>query len=209
MINGSNMKDLIIVCAGGFGREVYYMAKAVGKWNIKGFIDDNLHALDGVNIALPIIGSIKDWVPSENEVFALGVSNPKTKETIVDIMKTKGARFETIITPYARVIETAEIGEGCIISGTVGDCAKIGNFVNIMGSMIGQDSTIDDFSTTTGFTNIASAHLGKRVFVGSHAVVLNNLTVGDDAYVCAGSIVLTKVKAGTKVFGCPAKKFNL
>ena len=31
------MKDLIIVCAGGFGREVYYMAKSIGKWNIKGF----------------------------------------------------------------------------------------------------------------------------------------------------------------------------
>lgn len=203
------MKDLIIVCAGGFGREVYYMAKAVGKWNIKGFIDDNIHALDGVNIDLPIIGTIKDWAPMENEVFALGVSNPKTKESIVSIMKTKGAKFETIITPYARVIETAEIGEGCIISGTVGDCAKIGNFVNIMGSMIGQDSTIDDFSTTTGFTNIASAHIGKRVFVGSHAVVLNDLRVGDDAYVCAGSIVFTKVKAGTKVFGCPAKKLDL
>ena len=62
------MKDLIIVCAGGFGREVYYMAKQIGKWNIKGFIDDNIHALDGVNIALPIIGTIKNWVPSENEV---------------------------------------------------------------------------------------------------------------------------------------------
>lgn len=203
------MKDLIIVCAGGFGREVYYMAKSIGKWNIKGFIDDNLHALDGVNIALPIIGTIKDWVPRENEVFALGVSTPKTKETIVNIMKAKGAKFETLISTRSHIIETAIIGEGCIISGSIGDCVKIGNYVNVMGSMIGQDSTIDDFSTTTGYTNIASAHIGKRVFVGSHAVVLNGLSVGDDAYICAGSIVISKVKAGTKVFGCPAKKFNV
>ena len=203
------MKDLIIVCAGGFGREIYYIAKALGKWNIKGFIDDNLNALDGVNIALPIIGTIKDWVPSDNEVFALGVSNPKTKESIVNIMKAKGAMFEPLIAPYARVNETAIIGEGCVITGSVGDCVNVGNYVNIMGSMIGQDSTIDDYSTTTGYTNIVCAHLGKRVFVGSHAVVLNGLTVGDDAYVCAGSIVFSKVKAGTKVFGCPAKKFNL
>lgn len=203
------MKDLIIVCAGGFGREVYYMAKSIGKWNIKGFIDDNINALNGINIALPVIGTIKDWIPKPNEVFALGVSNPKTKEIIVNIMKEKGANFETIIAPYARIVETAEIGEGCVISGSVGDCAKLGNFVNIMGSMIGQDSTIGDYSTTTGYTNIVSAYLGKRVFVGSHAVVLNNLTVGDDAYICAGSIVFSRVKAGTKVFGCPAKKFNL
>lgn len=202
------MKDLIIVCAGGFGREVYYMAKSIGKWNIKGFIDDNLHALDGVNIALPIIGTIKDWVPSENEVFALGVSNPKTKEIIVGIMKAKGAMFETLIAPHSRVIETSTIGEGSIISGSIGDCVKIGNFVNVMGSMIGQDSEIEDFSTTTGYTNIASAKLGKRVFVGSHAVVLNGKKVGDDAFICAGSICFSNVKAGTKVFGNPAKKMD-
>lgn len=203
------MKDLIIVCAGGFGREVYYLAKEIGKWNIKGFIDDNLNALDGVNMTLPILGTIKDWVPSENEVFALGVSNPKTKEVIVNIMTTKGAKFETLIAPHSRIIETATIGEGCIISGTIGDCAVIGNYVNVMGSMIGQDSIIDDFSTTTGFVNIASARLGKRVFVGSHAVVLNGRKVGDDAFVCAGSVVFTNVKASIKVLGNPAKKIDL
>ena len=202
------MKDLIIVCAGGFGREVYYMAKQIGEWNIKGFIDDNVHALDGVNITLPIIGTIRDWMPSENEVFALGVSTPKTKEVIVNIMKAKGAKFETLIAPHSRIIETTTIGEGCIISGSVGDCVKIGNFVNIMGSMIGQDSEIGDFSTTTGYTNIASAKLGKRVFVGSHAVVLNGKKVGDDAFICAGSICFSNVKSGTKVFGNPAKKMD-
>jgi len=202
------MKDLIIVCAGGFGREVYYMAKSIGKWRIKGFLDDNLQALDGVDIALPIIGTIKDWVPSENEVFALGVSNPKTKELIVGIMKQKGAQFETLIAPHSRIIETSTIGEGSIISGSIGDCVKIGNFVNVMGSMIGQDSEIGDYSTTTGYTNIVSAKLGKRVFVGSHAVVLNGKKVGDDAFICAGSICFSNVKPGTKVFGNPAKKMD-
>ena len=203
------MKDLIIVCAGGFGREVYYMAKEIGKWNIKGFIDDNIHALDGKDIAVPLLGCISSWNVSENEVFALGVSTPATKEKIVEIMKSKGAFFETLIDPRSHIIETAIIGEGCIVNGSIGDCVKIGNYVNIMGSIIGQDSTIGDFSTTTGYTNIASAYLGKRVFVGSHAVVLNGKKVGDDAFVCAGSIVFNNVKAGTKVFGNPAKRMNI
>ena len=201
------MKNLIIVCAGGFGREVYYMAKEIGKWNIKGFIDDNMHVLDGMDIAVPLLGSISSWKVSEDEVFALGVSSPATKEKIVEIMKAKGASFETLISPRAHIIETATIGEGCIVNGSIGDRVKIGNYVNIMGSMIGQDSTIGDYSTTTGYTNIASAHLGRRVFVGSHAVVLNGKKVGDDAFVCAGSIVFNNVKSGTKVFGNPAKRF--
>ena len=75
-----------------------------------------------------------------------------------------------------------------------------------MGSVVGGTCEIGDYSTTTGFANITSAKLGKGVFVGSHAVVLNNLRVGDDAFICAVSIVFNNIKSGMKVWGNPAKK---
>jgi len=108
------------------------------------------------------------------------------------------------------IYETAEIGEGCVIGGmsNIGDCAEIGSFVNVAGSIVGQDSVIGDFSTTTAFVNIASASIGKRVFIGSQAVILHGKKVGDDAFVCAGSIVVSNVKSGSKVFGNPAKKMG-
>lgn len=205
------MKDLIIVGAGGFGREAYYIAKTIGNWNIKGFIDDNVEALKGVNCECDIIGTVKDWLVSDNEDYVIGIASPKTKEIVVNILKEKGAHFVTLIHPRAIIYETAEIGEGCVIGGmsNVGDCAKIGNFVHVAGSIVGQDSIVDDFSTTTAFVNIASAKIGKRVFVGSHSVILNGKKVGDDAFICVGSIVLSNVKSGTKVMGYPAKKIDL
>ena len=208
------MKDLIIAGAGGFGREALAIAKTINKieqrWNIKGFINDIPDALDGVKCSHQIIGTIVDWEPSENEVFVIGISSPTGKEKVAGILKAKGARFVTLIHPAALVSDEAIIGEGCIISGrsSIGGCAKIGDFVHIAGSMVGQDAVIGDYSTTTGFANITDAILGKRVFVGSHAVILNKLKVGDDAFVCAGSIVFTNVKAGTKVFGNPAKRMK-
>ena len=208
------MKDLIIAGAGGFGREAFTLAKRINainpQWNIKGFINDIPNALDGIKIDASIIGTIKDWQPSENEVFVVGISSPKGKEKVANILRSKGAKFVTLIHPNASIGDYVEIGEGCVIGGrsSIGSCVKIGDFVHIAGSMIGLDSVIGDYSTTTGFTNIATAFLGKRVFVGSHAVVLNNKKVGDDAYICAGSIVFSNVKAGTKVFGCPAKRMD-
>lgn len=204
-------KDLIIVGAGGFGREAYYLAKTIGHWNIKGFIDDNLNALEGVRCECPIIGTIKDWVVSENEMFAIGIASPKIKEIVVSGLKERGAKFVTLIHPRAMVYESAEIGEGCVIGGmsNIGDCAKVGNFVNVAGSVVGQDTEIDDYTTTTAFVNIVSAKIGKRVFIGSHSVILNGKKVGDDAFVCAGSIVMTNVKPGVKVMGYPAKKIEL
>ncbi len=202
------MKDLIIVGAGGFGREAYYLAKSLGKWNIKGFIDDQvINPLD-FKIDIPWLGTINEWIPSENEVFVLGIASPKAKEKVVGILKSKGARFETMIAPTAYVNETSVLGEGCIVGGRawIGDCCKIGDFVNIAGSSVGQNVEIGDYTTTTVHTNIPGGKVGKRVFIGSVAVIL--APVLDDAYVCAGSIVISKVKAGTKVFGNPAKRID-
>lgn len=209
------MKDLIIAGAGGFGREALSLAKTLNniepRWNIKGFINDIPDALDGVKCSHGIIGTIKDWQPSENEVFVMGISSPVGKEKVAGILKAKGAHFVTLIHPYAIVGEYVTMGEGCVINGrsSIGGGTILGNFVNLAGSMVGQDAVIGDFSTVTGYANITNAQLGKRVFVGSHAVIMNKRKVGDDAYVCAGSIVFNNVKPGIKVFGNPAKKFDL
>ncbi len=209
------MKDLIIAGAGGFGREALALAKTLNniehRWNIKGFINDIPDALDGVKCSHSIIGTIKDWQPSENEVFVMGLSSPVGKEKVAGILKAKGAQFVTLIHPYAIIGEYVTMGEGCVISGrsSIGGGAVLGNFVNLAGSMVGQDALIGDFSTVTGYANITNAQLGKRVFVGSHAVILNKRKVGDDAYVCAGSIVFNNVRPGKKVFGNPAKTIDL
>jgi sugar O-acyltransferase (sialic acid O-acetyltransferase NeuD family) len=209
------MKDIIIVGAGGFGREAVDLISAINKvepiWNIKGFIDDNLNALEKARFPYSVIGSIKGWQPASDETFVIGIASPKVKEAVVTMLKERGAVFATLIHPFANVSEWARIGEGCVVNGhaSIGDGAVIGNYVHIAGSMIGQDSIIGDFSTTTGYTNIASARLGKRVMAGSHAVVLHGIKVGDDAIIGAGSVVVKNVKAGTTVFGNPAKKIEL
>lgn len=208
------MKNIIIVGAGDFGREAVTLIQSINKitptYNILGFINDIPDALDGINIPYQILGSIQDWQPKENEYFIMGIASPAGKEKIASLLKSRGAKFETLIHPAALISDYAEIGEGCVIGGrsSVGACTKVGDFVHIAGSMVGQDAIIGDFTTTTGFANVTNARLGKRVFVGSHAVILNHLKVGDDAFICAGSIVFNNVKAGSKVIGNPAKKAN-
>lgn len=206
------LKDIVIAGAGGFGRETYYLIKEINKksptWNLIGFINDVDVDLTvfGINDA-KIIGTIKDYKPSsENEYVGLGISSPMGKESVVSILKKHGAKFATLISPRAIVNETTMFGEGTNVTAgsLIGDCCSIGNFVNIAGSMIGQDVSIGDFSTTTGYTNVVAQKIGKRVFAGSHSVILAD--VEDEAFICVGSIVLSRVKKGLKVMGNPAKK---
>ncbi len=214
------MQDIIIVCAGSVATEVYSEIELINKFEIEngrsakyrvlGFIDDNPNALnDYPYVKASIIGDISSWQPVNNEKYVLGVASPKTKEKLVNILTQRGCDFETIISPYSKLRSSVVIGKGCFISAySISAGAKIGNYVSIMGSMIGGESIIGDFCTTLGFANVANGKLGKSVYVGSHAVVLD-VIVEDDAFISVGSIVVRKVKAGTKVFGYPAKRIEI
>ena len=76
--------DLIIVGASGFGREVLQIVKDINKkqftWNILGFLDDNLKALEGYSCDYEVIGTIKDWKPKEDLINSILMGGPTRVE---------------------------------------------------------------------------------------------------------------------------------
>lgn len=207
------MKKLIIVGAGGFGRELLQWVKDINKlqnkWIIEGFLDDNLDALDGMECDYNVIGKIQDWKPKENEVFVCAIANPKIKEFITTQLKSKGAWFESVIHPTAIIGAYNIIGEGLVAypNSCITANAKVGDFVTLLLSAIGHDTVIGDYSTISSYCDITGGvQLGKRVFLGSHVTIIPERKIGDDVYVGAGSVVINNVKSNTKVMGNPAKK---
>lgn len=47
--------------------------------------------------------------------------------------------------------------------------------------------------------------IGNRVFIGAHSVIVGKITIGDDAVICAGSVVNKSVPARAVVMGNPAR----
>ena len=206
------MKKIIIVGAGGFGRELLQWIKDINKvtptWEILGFIDDNLNALDGVEIDYGIIGTIKDWVPKEDEEFALAFGSPELKRKIVSILKEKGAKFATIIHPTALVSEFAHYGEGFIMFpySKLSCNSTVGEFVTLLSTPIGHDNVIGDYTVISGGCNIVrNVKIGKDVFLAAGVCIAQDVIIGDGAYLGLGSVVLKDVKPGATVFGNPAR----
>lgn len=207
------MKDIIILGAQGFGREVLQWIKDINKvkptWNIKGFLDDDLTALDGYECDYKILGTIQDWVPSENEEFVFAIASPQVKERLATMLKAKGAHFARVVHPTSIIGDFCKIGEGLIVTprAKVSPNVTIGDFVTLLGCGIGHDAVVGDYCTMCGSSGV-NGHcvLGKRVFVSTGVHVAPGKKIGDDAYLCMGSIVITNVKAGYKVMGCPATK---
>jgi serine acetyltransferase len=76
---------------------------------------------------------------------------------------------------------------------------------------VGHDARIGDFTTLTYGVHVSGwVHIGKRVFVGAGAVIINGtedapLTIGDDVVIGAGAVVTKPVVAGLTVVGVPAR----
>lgn len=209
------MKDLIIVGAGGLGRELLEWVEDINKtekkWNIKGFIADWYEPLDVSRCDCAVIGTIQDYQPSNNEEFTCAIGDPVGKEKVVTLLKSRGAVFTNIIHPTVVIGSNNTIGEGFVAcpNSCITTNVTIGNFVTLLGSSIGHDVQVGDFTTISGYCDITGGvKIGKRVFVGSHVTIIPKRRIGDDAYLGAGSVVVTHVKEKTKVMGNPAKVFD-
>ena len=206
------MKKILIVGAGGFGRELLQWIKDINAekptWEIGGFLDDNLQALDGVEIDYPVVGTISDWQPKDDEVFALAMGKPQLKRMVVEKLKSRGAHFAAVIHPTALVSPFAHYGEGLVMFpySKLSCNSTVGDFVSILTTPIGHDNEIGDYTMISGGCNIVrNVKIGKDVFVAAGVCIAQDVVVKDGAYIGLGSVVHKDVKAGTKVFGNPAR----
>ena len=205
-------KDLIIINAGKFGREIYTWAVQTihngFPWLIKGFLDSRREILNGYRYDVPILASPEEYIPQKNDVFICAIGDPLEKLKYCSIIKNKNGNFATLIHPTAVIGNNVEIGTGSIIGPlTQLSCDLILGQHVCLGthSNTAHDTKIGDYAQISGSCEInGNAVLEEGVFLGSHATILPKAHVGAWAFVGAGSVVLRQVAPRTKVFGNPA-----
>lgn len=212
-LEGDTMQDLIIVGASGFGRELLAMIDRINRekptWNLLGFIDDNLNALDGFDLNVKVLGTIRDWKPIGEELYGLAIAEPRAKEKVVPMLKARGIQFATLIDPTVSIGSRSKLGEGVVSFGETGISVDvtIGDFVFFNALCgIGHDVVIGDYCTFGPKVCISGAtKMGKCVNVGALASTYPGIEVGDYATIGMNSAAIRKVKANTTVLGVPAK----
>ncbi len=211
------LKNLIIINAGNFGREVYAWARQVPQhgteWKIKGFLDNRKDILNNYNYEVPILSAPEDYEPGPDDLFVCSIGYPKEKKEYCDLIMKRGGNFTNIIHPTAVMAENVKIGIGVILCPYVVVSADtvIGNFVSVnLFVSVGHDVTIGDYCQINPNASLGGyAVIGESVDIGSNAAVLPEAVVEESATVGAGSVVLRKVNANQTVFGVPAKPVAL
>ncbi len=134
----NQQRNLLILGAGGFGREVLQWAKDCGfeenGWRVAGFIDDNRAALENYpNCRYPIIAGVEDFRPGPLDYVACAIGLPKVKKKCVELLLRNGAKFVSIVHPSAIIGGDVEIGDGSVICPGVilTRDVRIGDFVTV------------------------------------------------------------------------------
>jgi sugar O-acyltransferase (sialic acid O-acetyltransferase NeuD family) len=208
------MKQLIIIGAGGFGREVLAWARQSSgfgeAWGVKGFIDDNPDALNGLNVPAPWLGRIEDHQPAADEVFVCAMGIPVMKRRCYERIEARGGQFITLIHRTAVLGDEVKLGAGVILCpyAVVSGYNDLGKSVVVnMHATVDHDANVGDWTQINCHCDLtAGVQVGSEVWFSSHVAVAPRLRIGDRAYLGIGSAVLRDVEADSKVFGVPARR---
>mgnify|MGYP006081166787 CR=1 FL=1 len=204
-------KRIVIVGAGGMGREIFNWLQACeSEITVIGFIDDNLHALDGFNYESGVISRIEGYIPNEDVHHVLAIMNPLSKKNIVSYLKIAGSKFYRFIHPTAIIGTNVQLGEGTVITpGCILTCdIRVGDFVFLnTQTTLGHDVRVGDFTSINGKVEISGyVEIGNEVIIGSRVVVLPKKRIASKAVIGAGSVVAGNINKPITVFGNPARR---
>ncbi len=210
------MLDLVIVGAGGFGREMYHWARdcfSAEQYRIKGFLSAKANDLEGFEIQSPILGDPLQYAPQPNERFLFAIGLIDVKRRLIDALVARGAQFERLVHPTAVVCGTAKLGTGVVICpfATVSDSVRVDDFamLNFYASCghdahVGAYSVLCPYATLNGF-----AVIEEEVFMGTHSTVTPSRRVGHHSKISANSLVSQNTQPHTLVYGVPGQHKRL
>lgn len=205
-----NFHQIAVYGAGGFGREVAWLAQSAvfgGKGvEIVCFIEDDEALCGTISNDLEVLSlpQAKEKYPSASVVSGIGV--PKVRELTMGKALAAGFDFATLVHPRTEISKWVEIGEGVVIcAGNILTTNIIlGQHVQInLDCTIGHDVVMGDYATLAPGVHVSGyVHIGKRAYIGTGAVIINGtlnnpLIIGDDVIIGAGTCVTKSISYGT------------
>ena len=211
------MKDIVIIGAGGFGREVAWLIEDLNKvneeWNIIGFVDDN-ESIQGTDInGYKVVGNI-EWLKNQKLNVVNAIGDPIVKKRVIERLINSENIYPILIHPSVIYSRQVSFGEGSIVcaANIITTNIEIGKHVIInLDCTIGHDAVLGNYTTVLPSVNISGfVETAECVSIGTGSAVIQGVKIGVNTVIGAGSVVVKDLPSNCTAVGTPAKpiKFN-
>ncbi len=211
MEDKNNLKDLYIIGAGGFGREVAWLVERINAvkqtWNLKGFMDSD-SSLHGTIVGKYKVHGHELMLNDMEDVYAVAaVGNAKARKRVVEELTCK---FATLIDPSVCLSDTVSIGEGSIICAgcilTVDIIIGSHNIIDL-DCTIGHDAKTEEFVTFYPSVNISGqVEVGSCCEFGTGSQIIQGVSVCSGSIIGAGAVVVKDIIESGTYIGIPSRK---
>jgi acetyltransferase-like isoleucine patch superfamily enzyme len=151
------------------------------------------------------------------------IKNAKISETAKiyqpDLVNIYGCTIGdgSTVGPFVEIQSDVTIGARCKISShsficsgiTLDDEVFVGHGVMFINDIFPRASNVDGSTRGGDDWTMVRTHIGKRVGIGSGAVIMGGITIGDNALIGAGAVVTKDVPANAIVAGVPARLMRM
>ena len=205
------MSEIVIVGAGGHGREIAGVVNRLGKdWTVRGFVDDGpVRAERLARLGHAALGPLS-WLDDHPATCVLGIGSASARRTLAERFHSAGCAFATVVAPTAAIGADNDLGVGVVVldQSTITTNVVIGDHTHLnVACAVQHDTVVGSFvQFSPGVLVNGDCTIGDGVFLGSGAVVTRGTRIGDGATVGAGAVVLQDVSAGAVVYGIPARE---
>ena len=216
MKKNKEIRDLYIIGAGGFGREVAWLVERINEvspvWNLKGFIDDNESIWGSKEDGYPVLGGCEYLKNMEDVYVVCAVGSAKVRKQIIDKLADSRIKYATLVDPAVIMSKRVYIGEGSIIcAGTIITVdVTIGRHVIInLDCTLGHDDIVEDYVTIYPSVNVSgNVRIGQMSELGTGVQIIQGKNIVSETVIGAGAVVVKDInKSGTYV-GVPSKKID-
>jgi sugar O-acyltransferase (sialic acid O-acetyltransferase NeuD family) len=205
------MKRIVIIGAGGHGREVADILKEQDQTDVIGFIDDNRELHGSEFDGLPVLGDWT-WIDGRQRLdiaVVCAVGSPQLRRRLTKHAESLGLSFANAISPLSHISSSARLGEGVTVfpygvinAGAVVESHSILN----VAATLSHDTKICRYTTINPGAHIGgNVRIGEGCYIGIGSNVIHGQSIGEWSVVGAGAVVTTDLPANVTAVGVPAK----
>ncbi|QGZ30563.1 acetyltransferase [Stutzerimonas stutzeri] len=206
------MKMLAVLGASGHGRVVADTAECCG-WETIVFFDDAWPELQN-NGVWPVVGNTAALMErlADFDGVLVAIGSNRTRSAKLHELELAGGRLATLIHPSATVSRYAEVAEGTVVlAGVVvnaGVNIKRGVILNT-GCSVDHDCVLGSaVHISPGARLAGGVCIGDESWIGIGASVRQQISIGRNVVVGAGSAVVSNIPNDVTVVGVPARRLR-